>query len=78
MEFNHISLFLSVNDLTQPFILVSGLSMEEQQNDLHEVLIKLKMISFCGAGSMRNSASQSQEHLMNWNNKFKIICCCLF
>jgi hypothetical protein len=52
--------------------LVSGMSIKDQHNGLHKVLILPCVISFRGVGP-KKSTDQNQEHLRNWNNKFKTL-----
>jgi len=36
----------------------------------------LTACDFCGTGPKMKSPNQDQEHLMNWNNRLEIFCCC--
>lgn len=48
------------------------MSITDQHNGLHKVLVLPHVISFCCVGS-KKSTDQNQEHLRNCNNKFKIL-----
>lgn len=48
------------------------MSIKDQHNGLHKVLVLLHVISFCCAGP-KKSIDQNQEHLRNCTNKFKIL-----
>jgi hypothetical protein len=53
--------------------MVCGLGVEDQHNDLHEASVSIYEISFVRIGPNKQSTCQSEEHLMNCNNKFEIL-----
>jgi hypothetical protein len=62
MKLHHILRFLFVHGSTTT-VLVGGLGVEDQQNELVEAPILLQMISFCVVGQRKKSTKQNQTHL---------------
>jgi hypothetical protein len=72
MELRHILRFLFVRGVTT-ILLVSGFGVEGAHNDHHKIPILLHVISFYGVGLKREDFDQSEEYLVNCNDKLEIL-----